>query len=733
MIHVDRSQVETPGILLSERAEEARLRAQEFYRREKIQERFEFDTAILHHKEVMDALQRLFHQKCAYCESPIGSLQPVDIEHFRPRLRAINLDGVIDPYHYFWLAYEWTNLFPVCSECNRNKGSRFPITGSRAPVGTSLGELAGEGVLLLNPCEDAPETHLVFSTDGMVTSPTEQGRVSIDVYGLNRADLIAARRNEYARLVDELESPSDPNIDWSKRLADLNDPARPYAGMRWQFIGEWVKKQISNPLEPQITGVIIEKMKGDVLGEVVQQPVYTMRQQQVIKSDYKRYSKEQSNYSLGKEENIGRYYVRTRWIEKIEIHNYKIIKDLTLYPTTGKRSEGPWLMLLGENGTGKSSILQAVVLTLVGDQYREMLNIQPGDVLRNRCSSGYVKVFLAGNDRPVELHFSKKSSEFQSNLPDPRILLLGYGATRLLPHDKTGTMPGTVFARVDNLFNPFIPLKDASKWLYGLHEKNKTQYGNVARALKSLLMLGEADELICDPDLPGQVNVRAFGQTVSIKQLSDGYQTVLALACDVMAILLERWDAMEVAEGIVMIDEIGSHLHPRWQMRVVRSLREVFPRVQFLVTTHYPLCLRGLYNGELVVLQRTSNHKLVAIDRDLPAVEGMRVDQLLTSEYFGLNSTLDPDLDQDFHEYYALLALRQRSGEEEQRLQELKSRLDSFRLLGTTRRERLALEAVDQFLAQEPQIKNLDERKDLKEGTRQKVSDMWASIGRGKK
>jgi hypothetical protein len=318
-------------------------------------------------------------------------------------------------------------------------------------------------------------------------------------------------------------------------------------------------------------------------------------------------------------------------------------------------------------------------------------------------------------------------------LPDPRFLLLGYGATRLLPREDVEPMPGTAFAHVDNLFNPFIPLKDASKWLYDLNEKDKTKFGNVARALKSLLTLGEGDELVCDPEVPGQVNVRAYGQNVSIKQQSDGYQTVLALTCDIMAILLDRWEAMEVAEGIVMIDEIGSHLHPRWQMLVVKGLRQVFPRVQFLVTTHYPLCLRGLYNGELVVMQRTANNKLIAIDRDLPPVEGMRVDQLLTSEYFGLNSTLDPDLDRDFLEYYQLLALRQRSVEQEKRLQELKSKLDGFRVFGSTRRERLALEAVDQFLAKEPEIKNLDERKDLKDETRQKVSDMWANISRGKK
>ena len=719
MIHIDRSQVEIPKILLSSQAEEARHMAQTVYEKAKIQEKIEFDFGIIHHKEVMNALQSLFRQKCAYCESPIGGTQPVDVEHFRPRIQAVNQDGKIDPYHYFWLAYEWTNLFSVCSECNRSKGSRFPVNGSRVSIGAGPDELGKEESLLLNPCEDAPEQHLVFSSDGMVTSATEKGRISIGVFGLNRTSLVAARREEYSHLMSELESVVDASGEWTKTLADLNDPGRPYAGMRRQFIGEWMKKQVKKTSQPEMTSFFQEG---------VQQPVFSSRQQSVIKSDYKRYTVEQSNYSLGKDEDLFRYYLRTRWIERVEIHNYKIIKDLTLYPTAGKRGEGYWLMMLGENGTGKSSILQAIALTLAGDQYRDILKIRPDEVLRNRCSSGFVKIHLTGIDRPIELHFSRKSAQFRSNLPDPKILLLGYGATRLLPRDGADSMPGTEFAHIDNLFNPFISLKDASRWLYDLNEKDKTKFGNVSRALKNLLTLEKTDELVCDKEVPGQVNIRAFGQTVSIKRVSDGYQTVLALACEIMAILLERWEAMEVAEGIVLIDEIGSHLHPRWQMKVIQSLRQVFPRVQFIVTTHYPLCLRGLYNREVVVLQRTPQNKVVAIDQDLPSIEGMRVDQLLTSEYFGLNSTIDPDLDDQFTEYYQLLAVRERTKDQDERLRELKSQLDQHRVFGSTRRERLALEAVDQFLAEEPEIVSLNERKDLKDETRRKVAEMWSKV-----
>jgi hypothetical protein len=170
-----------------------------------------------------------------------------------------------------------------------------------------------------------------------------------------------------------------------------------------------------------------------------------------------------------------------------------------------------------------------------------------------------------------------------------------------------------------------------------------------------------------------------------------------------------------------LIDEIGSHLHPRWQMRVIQGLRQTFPRVQFIVTTHYPLCLRGLFNRELVVLQRTPHNKVLAVDRDLPPIEGMRVDQLLTSEYFGLNSTIDPDLESQFSEYYQLLALAGAGADP---------------TCGADIRRKVPIAAAPAnplhwavgFLAQEPAIVSLEERKDLKDETRRKVTEMWLNV-----
>ena len=109
--------------------------------------------------------------------------------------------------------------------------------------------------------------------------------------------------------------------------------------------------------------------------------------------------------------------------------------------------------------------------------------------------------------------------------------------------------------------------------------------------------------------------MEAFGLRVPLEDLSDGYQSVVALATDLMLSLLARWPSVDVAEGTVLIDELGAHLHPRWRMRIVTSLRQVFPRVQFLSSTHDPLCLRGLGDGEVVVVKRDEAGEIVAAHR----------------------------------------------------------------------------------------------------------------------
>jgi hypothetical protein len=146
--------------------------------------------------------------------------------------------------------------------------------------------------------------------------------------------------------------------------------------------------------------------------------------------------------------------------------------------------------------------------------------------------------------------------------------------------------------------------------------------------------------------------------------------------------------------------------------------------MQFVATTHDPLCLRGLHNGEVVVLRQRGEH-VYALHDELPPVEGLAVDQLLTSEHFGLSSTLDPEIQGDFERYYELLARRRRSAADQEELDGLSERLEQLQLLGTTLRERLALEGVDRFLADETDVGSDREFAELKESTREAVREIW--------
>ena len=174
------------------------------------------------YKKYVGYLERLFHKKCAYCESRYGQLHPVEVEHFRPKGRVMGDDGnPIEVDHpvkghihhpgYYWLAYDWVNLFPSCIDCNRmrrhgadrekaGKADRFPVDGFRA-IGP--GDEKRERALLLNPSDPDPDLdpalHLEFEADGTIRGKTDIGLCTIRELGLNlRESLVQQRRLAYS-------------------------------------------------------------------------------------------------------------------------------------------------------------------------------------------------------------------------------------------------------------------------------------------------------------------------------------------------------------------------------------------------------------------------------------------------------------------------------------------------------------------------------------------------------
>ena len=215
-------------------------------------------------------------------------------------------------------------------------------------------------------------------------------------------------------------------------------------------------------------------------------------------------------------------------------------------------------------------------------------------------------------------------------------------------------------------------------------------------------------------------------RSVPLSAHSVGYKAVIALSVDICEVSIRLWGDPGIAEGIVFIDEIDCHLHPTWKMRITNALRNAFPGMQFITTSHDPLCLRGLAKGEVCVLKSTADRQINVI-QDLPDPSDLSIEQLLTSPFFGLNTTDDPEHEALFDEYYALMALPEPRNEELERLQELKSVLSQRRFMGGTPREQLLYEAVDKVLA-EHKLSGNPKIFDMKDEASSAIAQIWDDV-----
>ena len=124
----------------------------------------------------------------------------------------------------------------------------------------------------------------------------------------------------------------------------------------------------------------------------------------------------------------------------------------------------------------------------------------------------------------------------------------------------------------------------------------------IARALTTFL--GGFENLRIQ-DKPLSLLVDKGGVALDLSQLSDGERSFLAMICDLgrrLALANPQLDDPLHGSGVVLIDELELHLHPKWQREVTEKLRNTFPNIQFIATTHSPFVIQALKPGELINL-----------------------------------------------------------------------------------------------------------------------------------
>ena len=163
----------------------------------------DFETEVYGAADLKTALWRMQSRKCCYCEKVVAEPETQPVEHFRPKARVTER-GRPSVVGYWWLAYDVSNLWFACSNCNVKKGDRFPLRpGARRLVAKKHPARVREDALLIDPGETNPATALGFVAVRerwyLAASPgSDQGAATIREVKLDR-DALDEDRNDYVR------------------------------------------------------------------------------------------------------------------------------------------------------------------------------------------------------------------------------------------------------------------------------------------------------------------------------------------------------------------------------------------------------------------------------------------------------------------------------------------------------------------------------------------------------
>lgn len=339
------------------------------------------------------------------------------------------------------------------------------------------------------------------------------------------------------------------------------------------------------------------------------------------------------------------------YIQKLTIKNIRSIAsfDMTFNSPAG------WHVIIGDNGAGKSTIVRAISLGIIGPNDSKALRLNLSDWGR-RDETG-----------PGSIHLSVLKSEQDSKAGQGRSRTKPFDAILTLSRKQNNgyTLDGNKGAPFENIwssaygwfscaFGPFrrftggekewmkvynsdpraaahlsvfgedVALTEAIDWLKNLHiktlEKASIDPGNpntdetILEALKSFLNDGgllphgaKLDAISSE----GVFFIDGNGSRVDVTQMSDGYRSILSLTFELIRQMVRAYGAEAVFSnfsrrkyqvdlpGVVLIDEIDAHLHPTWQAKIGEWFISVFPKIQFIVTTHSPLICRASKSGSI--------------------------------------------------------------------------------------------------------------------------------------
>lgn len=386
----------------------------------------------------------------------------------------------------------------------------------------------------------------------------------------------------------------------------------------------------------------------------------------------------------------------------IKIKNYKLLKNhqINLPSQTN--------IFLGFNGAGKTSLLQAIALSLLPkldkdinpNKYERLITIGEEEIdIKVNWSDDIISRSLTIKDTGKTINypiFTHHEDEFLS-----RFILLGYGSnnfTKYTQHNYDEVVLKMLagddkFYHVSSLFEDYSddfhdPLGVLN--ILDRYEDKDIEGKKEEATIVKALFLNALNELIIDYEIKKiRTGYKFFRgeQALDLKHLSEGYRAITLLITDILiriislrpkkleevALLKEKpfilKEVLKEAKGTILIDEFNRHLHPQWQRRFIDDLRKVLPNVQLVLTTHSPVAVLGREEDEVQVLEINEAGE-IEIKRHEGGTKNLDV-SLTLLKYFELDSVVSPQLQEKIDRYYELQLNGERDEALEKELEEV--------------------------------------------------------------
>lgn len=405
----------------------------------------------------------------------------------------------------------------------------------------------------------------------------------------------------------------------------------------------------------------------------------------------------------------------------LELENIRCFSEKQKIDFSNKGKPRQWTIILGDNGTGKTTLLQALVsiqpeiieipditnlnevnldkiTPMVYALYAENQRLKLiWDVGNSRSKDGHyisAKFFaeqrLLNNSKGKIFELSHQGVRLSASIePEVHLVnLFAYGAGRkindsLLLENSRGEPWETLFLDNSFLSNPkewLLRADYSASKLSRFQKRAISQFEKVKEVL--LKVLPDVDEIRFKQGAEAPYITKVEFKTkygwVEFHELSLGYRTSMAWVVDLASRMFDLYPETKnplTEPAVVLIDEIDLHLHPKWQRDLLPWLSEIFPNTQFIVTTHSPLIVQSAVarDANIVVCRREGDH--VVIDQSIEAVRNWRADQILTSDLFGLETARPKKIEPFLEEREKILSKAKLTKKDEKRLSKLEDEI----------------------------------------------------------